>query len=663
MKALSMWLTLVALPAAAADAPALFEAIRAGDTAYIKAHLTKPELEAHDRRGSTPLMHAAAFGNFDTLKLLIDAGADIKARNDMDATALLWAASDPVKARLLIERGADVTVASRQGRTPLMVAAARKGAAAIVELLLAKGADVHTTDLLGNTALTLAARAGDLETVNLLMAKGADPNAADVLKRAPLFAAAIGQNPAIVRLLLQHGAAVNAATSLPPGAAVRTTNNIRNGPPNNSKMTALHTAAAFGPVESGRELLNAGANVNAQDSRKLAPLSFALATEYPSLDIVRTLIRAGADVNLADNYGDTPLDWAEKFGYPEIIAELRKAGARRARTYQAPQAPASQPAQAGVALERTLKLLEATSATFFNGSGCVSCHHQNLIARAQSAAKAAGLSTDETVEREQTLQMKSEWISQQESFLQGILPGGGAPRLAENLLGLQAVNYLPDSITDAAIVAIAAAQRPDGSWNSGEIQHRPPITQSAFSATAKIIRVLQQYAIPARKQEFAKSIDRARIWLMSGTPVTTEDYAMRLYGLHYSEAPQRDVKQAADALLALQRTDGGFGANPNMKSDAYATGVALTSLMESRAVTPHDGAFHRGINYLLSTQFPDGSWYVRSRSIKFQPYFESGFPFGHDQWISAAATAWAAQAIALGLDPGNKTSPSIEKRR
>src|SRR5215831_2206164 len=120
-------------------------------------------------------MHAAAFGNFDILKLLIDAGADIKARNDMDATALLWAASDPVKARLLIERGADVTVASRQGRTPLMVAAARKGAAAIVELLLAKGADVHTKDLLGNTALTLAARAGDLETVNLLMAKGADP--------------------------------------------------------------------------------------------------------------------------------------------------------------------------------------------------------------------------------------------------------------------------------------------------------------------------------------------------------------------------------------------------------------------------------------------------------------------------------------------------------
>src|SRR5262249_7956757 len=159
------------------------------------------------------------------------------------------------------------------------------------------------------------------------------------------------------------------------------------------------------------------------------------------------------------------------------------------------------------------------------------------------------------------------------------------------------------------------------------------------------------------------AIERARVWLTSGKPVTTEDYAMRLYGLHYSEAPQKDVKQAASALLALQRPDGGWSPNPYLKSDPYATGVALMSLAESKALSVHDAAFNRGINYLLSTQFPDGSWYVRSRSIKFQPYFESGFPFGHDQWISAAATAWAAQAIALGLEPGAKTSASAEKRR
>ena len=37
--------------------------------------------------------------------------------------------------------------------------------------------------------------------------------------------------------------------------------------------------------------------------------------------------------------------------------------------------------------------------------------------------------------------------------------------------------------------------------------------------------------------------------------------------------------------------------------------------------------------------------------MKFQPYFESGFPFAHDQWISAAGTSWAAMALALSVGP------------
>ena len=51
--------------------------------------------------------------------------------------------------------------------------------------------------------------------------------------------------------------------------------------------------------------------------------------------------------------------------------------------------------------------------------------------------------------------------------------------------------------------------------------------------------------------------------------------------------------------------------------------------------------------FLTRTQQPDGSWYVKSRAMKIQPYFESGFPHGHDQWISQAGTAWAAMGLAL----------------
>jgi len=56
---------------------------------------------------------------------------------------------------------------------------------------------------------------------------------------------------------------------------------------------------------------------------------------------------------------------------------------------------------------------------------------------------------------------------------------------------------------------------------------------------------------------------------------------------------------------------------------------------------------------LLTTQFDDGSWFVQSRSWPFQPYFESDFPFGRDQWVSAPATAWAVMALVLAIDPSD----------
>jgi hypothetical protein len=372
------------------------------------------------------------------------------------------------------------------------------------------------------------------------------------------------------------------------------------------------------------------------------------------------LIRAGADVNAADNSGDTPLDWAEKFGNPQAVAELKQAGAKTGRKYESPGRPQQDTPQPAVALARATRLLETTAAGFFKGSGCVSCHHQNLIARAQSAARASGVSIDEAIAKEQALQMKTQWIPQQEDFLQAMAPGGGANRFAENLLGLRATSYAPDSITDAAVAAMALAQRPDGSWGSGEVQHRPPVAQSVFASTARIIRALQAYAIPARKDEFAERISRARAWLMKTTPETTEDHSMRLSGLKDSGAAQHEIRKAANSLLALQQADGGWAGNPHMKSDAYATGVALTTLVESSALSTSTDAYRRGLKFLVSTQFPDGSWHVRSRSIKFQPYFESGFPFGHDQWISTAATAWAAQAIAFGLN-GSQASLTAQK--
>ena len=81
----------------------------------------------------------------------------------------------------------------------------------------------------------------------------------------------------------------------------------------------------------------------------------------------------------------------------------------------------------------------------------------------------------------------------------------------------------------------------------------------------------------------------------------------------------------------------------------YATGQVLYTLRELGR-TGLDAELRRASAFLVRTQRDDGTWYVRSRAMKIQPYFESGFPYGHDQWISQAATAWATIGLALASD-------------
>jgi len=640
----AVWAAIIGMAVAAEGDPRLFAAVRQGDLKFLKEHSDEPSLGVRDRRGATLLMHAAAFGTVEILKLLLDAGADVNARNDFDATALLWGARDAEKSRLLIEHGANVNARSKQGRTPLMLASLRPGGSETVALMLQKGADPKVQDGRGDTALGLAASIGEVETMRLLLAKGADPATANNRGEPPIILATKSKRAEAVSLLLQHGVDANVANT--------SSNIVRNGPIAMIKLTPLHRAAAFGPLQMVHDLLKAGADVNARDGRSLTPLHFAVATEFASQPICETLLQAGAHVNARDNTGETPLDWAEKFAYPEIVQALRKAGGKRGDTaYQVPKRANSPRPQPAVALARSEALLERSSAEFFKQSGCVGCHHQPLIARAQQPALAAGIPINQTGARDQLAQLKGQWLASQEEFLQSLNPGGGPNRLAENLLGLEAAGYAPDSITDSAIVDLAEAQTVEGSWNSGEEQPRPPITEGDIAGTARAIRALQAYSIPARRREFEARIARAQAWLQRVKPATTDDYAMRLLGLVWAGAPKGEISRAVRELLALQRQDGGWSGNPYLDSEAFSTGEALVALAQSGAVAAANVAYRRGLDFLLSTQYSDGSWYVRSRAIKFQPYFESGFPFGHDQWISAAGTAWAAQAIALSIHP------------
>ena len=73
----------------------------------------------------------------------------------------------------------------------------------------------------------------------------------------------------------------------------------------------------------------------------------------------------------------------------------------------------------------------------------------------------------------------------------------------------------------------------------------------------------------------------------------------------------------------------------------------MTALVDTGALKPTSPVYEKGVRFLLGSQLEDGSWYVRTRAIPVQPYFDSEFPHGQDQFISAAATNWATMALAV----------------
>ena len=122
---------------------------------------------------------------------------------------------------------------------------------------------------------------------------------------------------------------------------------------------------------------------------------------------------------------------------------------------------------------------------------------------------------------------------------------------------------------------------------------------------------------------------------------------MKLLGMIWAKSRPELIGKEARVLLSEQRQDGGWAQLPALETDAYATGQALVALNLSGQVAASDPAYQRGAAYLLRTQLADGSWLVRSRAFPFQPYKESGFPHGKNQWISASGSSWAAMALTL----------------
>src|SRR6267378_4981357 len=153
--------------AAFAQSPSdtVYQAIRSNDLSTLRSLLKTSDVNLKDQKETTPLMYAAAFGSLDAMKILVEAGADVNAKNALSVSSLLWCAGDLEKVRLLVSKGADVNARSKQGQTPLLIAASHDGASEIVKLLLNKGADASARGFMNTTTLLSATYANDTAIV------------------------------------------------------------------------------------------------------------------------------------------------------------------------------------------------------------------------------------------------------------------------------------------------------------------------------------------------------------------------------------------------------------------------------------------------------------------------------------------------------------------
>jgi hypothetical protein len=305
------------------------------------------------------------------------------------------------------------------------------------------------------------------------------------------------------------------------------------------------------------------------------------------------------------------------------------------------------------AVTRSLALLQASGRTWIEKSGCVSCHHQSVPALSVALAQSRGFTVDEEATRERVRATLARFAQPREDLFQGAagigLVGGGVLGAGYALFGLAAANVPPNATTDAMVHYIAARQLTDGRFRSPG-PGRLPLEGSDVTATALGVRALQLYAPPGRKDEAATIVRRARDWLLSTVPRGTEESSTQLQGLAWAGADEREIARRASTLVAEQRPDGGWSQLPDLPSDAYATGQALVALHQAGGVPTTSAVYRKGLAFLLKSQLDDGSWLVKSRARGTQPYFESGFPHGTNQFISAAGTAWATSALLLSLD-------------
>jgi ankyrin repeat protein len=307
-------------------------AAEVGNTEMLKVLLeVGADVESPNPDGMTALLAVSRMGNVEAAKLLLDRGAKVDAKEKWGGqTPLMWASArrHPAMMQLLIAKGADVNAASidrdyqrhvtAEGRpksldsgglTPLLYAA-RENCMACVDVLLKASADIDLPDPDGVTPLHVALMNANWDLAKQLILAGADVNQWDMFGEAPLFTAVnqrqrIDGGRASIDPINQNTGLQIVELLLEKGADPN--QQLFFKPPNmrgllmTRGVTPLIRAAANADAEVVKLLLAKGADATIATADRQTPIHAALAGRAPepqALELVRTFQKAGTDVNV-----------------------------------------------------------------------------------------------------------------------------------------------------------------------------------------------------------------------------------------------------------------------------------------------------------------------------------------------------------------------------
>lgn len=164
---------------------------------HAGVHLLKPETialliekgataDGRAPNGDTPLIIAAGIGKVETARVLLEHKADPNLQNTETGAFPLYhaaASGNAELAKLLLDKGAKVTVTLNDGSTALHAAVEQKTQPMVKQLLAAK-ADPNALDQRSRTPLTIAVATGQLSMLDVLLEGGADPKVGNTMHEA-----------------------------------------------------------------------------------------------------------------------------------------------------------------------------------------------------------------------------------------------------------------------------------------------------------------------------------------------------------------------------------------------------------------------------------------------------------------------------------------------